>query len=99
MHTHVDSRGKYFTDVVRTEAVPVLIKLDDSLIRGEIHLPPEHRLLDLLNKEADFVAVTDVRIERKDGTITCPFMAIQRARVQWVIPQDEMTESKVNDAR
>ncbi|MGA9533783.1 MAG: hypothetical protein WBR18_13780 [Anaerolineales bacterium] len=99
MHTHVDPRGKYFTDVVRTEAIPVVIKLEDSLIRGKIHLHPEHRLLDQLNEDAGFMAVTDVQVEGQEGTITGPFMAIRRDRIQWVIPQDEMTVTKAHDAR
>jgi hypothetical protein len=99
MDTRIGPRGKYFTEVVRTEPVSVMIQLGDSLISGKIHLHPDHRLLDQLNQEPAFLAVTDAQVEKQDETIASSFLAVRRDRILWVIPQDEMTDLKANDAR
>jgi hypothetical protein len=94
----IGPRGKYFTDVVRTEPVPVVIQLEGSRVYGDVHLHPEHRLLDQLNESAGFLAVTNVRLEEPAGPITSSFMAIRLDRIVWVVPEAEIDGPEVDNA-
>lgn len=76
--------------------VGVVMLLDHYQVEGRVHLPPElSRFSDawerLMRDNRDYVPVTDVRVSLRDGhTIVAQpsFMAIRKADVRAVFPQD-----------
>ena len=88
MTTHYDEKGKFFTDVITKERVPVIIQTTTNRIHGMIHVRHESRLKDELNNEETFMAVTDVTIydlSGKEQEYQRGFLAINRASIVWLV--------------
>ncbi|MBN2555446.1 MAG: hypothetical protein JXA97_05855 [Anaerolineales bacterium] len=81
--------GKFFTDVISKHPLRATIQTIDGQIEGLVHLHPDYRLSDEINQENPFLAVTDARIIRADGTFTAPFIAVNKEHIIWVIPADD----------
>lgn len=94
MTTEYDDKGKYFTDVVTKMAVPATIQTATHLLRGKIHVRTDQRFKDELDLDEHFLAITDVSILGADGQIVfqAPFLAIQRAQIVWVMPEENRQE-------
>jgi hypothetical protein len=88
MTVHYSSRGKYFTDVVRTSQLPVTIETPGGRIRGNLHLRPENRLIDELNDSPPFLAVTEARILTQDGDTETDFLSLNKNQILWVLPEE-----------
>lgn len=91
MKIEYDDKGKYFTDVVTKNPIPVTIQTVEQRIRGLVHVHPDERLKDELDKNEKFVAVTDAIIYDQDGAIMhqCKFLAVHRAHIIWVMPEEQ----------
>lgn len=94
MGTHFDHKGKIFTDVVSKEPVAVIVQTTTHRISGCLHTRPDQRLKDELDVNEDFLAITDVSVTTLEGKreYESSFMAINRAHIIWVIPEDELIE-------
>lgn len=90
-------RGKYFTEVVSKDPVPVLIGTRDGRVEGVIYVHPDNRLLDEINEGPAFLAVTEARVHENGETVMTNFLALNRDQVHWVIPRDEMRGREPND--
>ncbi|KAA3645293.1 MAG: hypothetical protein DWQ07_12545 [Chloroflexi bacterium] len=95
MSTHFDHKGKIFTDVVSKERVAVIVQTTSHRVSGYLHTRPDQRLKDELDAREDFLALTDVSVSNLEGKqeYESEFMAINRAHIIWVIPEDELTEN------
>ena len=62
MTTHFDEKGKFFTDIISKESVPVIIQTETNRIHGLMHVRHESRLKDELNNEVGFMAITNKRL-------------------------------------
>ena len=92
MTVRVDAKGKIFTDIIRKDEVPVLIRTVTDLIHGHIYLRPEQRIKDELNAGADqFIAVTDAEVLGPNGAIAyrSSFLTLNKAHVVWIRPDEE----------
>lgn len=89
-------RGKYFTEVISKEPIPVLISTQMGQIEGLIYVHPEHRLLDEINEGPPFLAVTEARIDENGEVVETQFLALNREQINWVIPSDEIRGSERN---
>ncbi len=79
---------------IRRIQSPVRIILTDGTeIRGEVHILPDHRLLDLLNSGASnrtFIAVTEAGVKLPNGEeIHLPFLAINANVIRLCFPLRE----------
>ena len=97
MSTHYDEKGKFFTDVITKERVPVIVQTITNRIRGMMHVHNESRLKDELNNEETFLALTDVTIydlAGKQQEYQRGFLAINRASIVWLLleTEDEVEE-------
>ena len=92
MTVYVDSKGKVFTDVVHKDEIPVLIQTLTGQIRGDVYIHPDHRLIDEMNGEAGFIAVTDAEVFGPAGEAAyqAAFLTVNKRQVVWVRPDDEM---------
>ena len=94
-NSEYDERGKIFTRVVTKVSVNVVIQTTSQLIHGKIHVRPEERLSDELNKEGNFLAITNVVIYGSEGQIMyeTDFLSINRAQIIWILPTADLIES------
>ncbi len=82
---------KRFTHVVAKVPVPALIQTTSQRIKGTIYVRQGYRVSDTLREEEDFLAVTDAVV--LDGTgreiLRAPFLAVNKAHIVWVFPEQE----------
>ncbi len=86
--------GKTFTYVVAKEPVPATIQTLTHRIHGEIHVRRGTRMLDTLNTEEPFLAVTNAVVCDEAGRelYRTRFLSLHKAHIVWVLPDAE-TES------
>ncbi len=90
-----DNTGKFFTDRISKNPLDVLVQTTTHLIQGTIHIRPEERLKDELDRDELFLAITEANILDSAGETlhTNDFVAIHRDQIVWVLP-DEKEEGK-----
>jgi len=89
MTIEYDEKGKIFTDIVSKIAVYATVQTTMHLMRGRIHIRRDQRLKDELDGNEKFIAMTDVTVMNVEGhtLFQAPFMAVQRAHIVWVVPE------------
>ena len=89
MTIRYDDKGKFFTDVVSKEPVPVEIQTLVNRIEGNIYARPSDRLLDVLNKGESFIAMTDVVVKSLQGKVLshADFLLVNTEHIVWVRQQ------------
>jgi hypothetical protein len=97
MTTHYDDKGKIFTDIVQKKRIPVIIQTQTQSIHGIMHTRHDTRIKDALNSSKEqFFAVTDVVVYDSNGgeLHRVDFLAINRDRIIWLIPEEEAEENE-----
>lgn len=91
MAIQYDEKGKYYTDVVATQAVAATLQTTTHLLRGYLHLRSGDRLKDELDREGAFLALTDAVVLGADGEELCRsgFLAVGRAQIVWVTADED----------
>jgi hypothetical protein len=91
-HTY-DEKGKYFTDYVPKVALHVIIQALHFIVKGDVHLLPEERLIDELNSSGKFIAVSNAIVYAQSGEelYRTNFSPINLQHVVLIIPLEEMT--------
>ena len=89
MSIRFDEKGKFFTDFVSKEAVPVMIQTLTHRVKGNIHIHPGERLKDEINQTEPFFALTEATIYDHGGKVLyrCDFLALNREHVIWILPE------------
>jgi hypothetical protein len=75
------------------EKVPVILLTTTYRLEGEMHVVPGGRLLDEINKERDFIPVTNATIYEASGDApldTLDFIAVNKSLVVMVAPSVPM---------
>lgn len=90
MSIHFDDKGKFYTDVVTKEAVPVLIQTPTNRIRGNIYVRPGERIKDQINQEDEFLAVTDAILYDLSGEelYRRDLLLVNKAHLIWLAPEE-----------
>ena len=96
MSIEYDEKGKIFTDVVSKIAVNATIQTTTHMMRGQIHVRRDQRVIDELDLNESFLALTDVSVLDSDGQtlFQAPFLAVRRTQIVWVIPEQKTEESE-----
>jgi hypothetical protein len=91
-----DEKGKFFTNVVAKIPVRATIQTRMQLIQGNVHVRKGERLKDELDRDETFLAVTDASVQDVNGKalFEASFLAVQRAQIIWVRPDQEEPEDK-----
>jgi len=89
MDVGYDVKGKYFTKVVNKIVLQATIQTTTQRIRGELHIHPGHRLLDELNSDAAFLAVTNARVMESEDVTQAEFLALSKEQIVWVVPMEK----------
>ena len=94
MTIEYDEKGKIFTDIVSKRTVNATVQTTTHLMRGQIHVRRDQRIKDELDLDEKFLALTDVNVLAPDGQILfqAPFLAVNRAHVIWVLPEQNTSE-------
>jgi hypothetical protein len=94
MITQFEEKGKIFTNVISKKPISVTIMTTMGRVQGRIHIRPEDRLKDELNRTDTFIALTDATIYDLQGklVVSCKFMSLNCSNVIWVVPDDEVVE-------
>jgi uncharacterized protein DUF6812 len=89
-----DDKGKIFTDVVSKIAVYATIQTTTHMLRGRIHVRRDQRIIDELDVDENFIALTDVTVISADGQtlFQSPFLAVHRSHIVWVLPEQKSGE-------
>lgn len=95
MTIEYDEKGKIFTDIVTKIAVPATIQTTTHMMRGQIHVRRDQRVIDELDSNQNFLALTDVSVLDSNGQILfqTPFLALQRTQIVWVVPEQTSGEA------
>jgi hypothetical protein len=91
MSIEYDEKGKIFTDVVSKTAIHATIQTTTHLLQGYIHVRRDQRIKDELDRDKDFLALTDVNVLGSNGQslFQAPFLAVRRAHIVWVMPEEK----------
>ncbi len=94
MNYEYEEKGKIFTDVVSKTAMYATIQTTTHLLHGRIHVRRDQRMIDELDLDENFLAVTDVSVLGADGQtlFQAPFLAVRRTHIIWVIPEQKTDE-------
>jgi hypothetical protein len=94
MTIHFDEKGKFFTDVIRKDAIPIVVQTMTNVIRGHIHVLPGRRFKDEINRLEDFFAITDAVIYNPSGKelYRCEFLAASKDKIVWIFPEQEVPD-------
>ena len=90
MTIEYDEKGKYYTDIIKKQQLPVVIQTVTHLVRGQMHIREGERLKNELDRNESFLAVTGASVYGPDDKVlfSVPFMAVQRTQVVWIMPVD-----------
>ncbi len=91
MSIEFDEKGKFFTNLVSKVAVPATVQTSGPMIRGNVHVREGERLKDELDRDELFLAMTEASVLGPDGKVLfqAPFLAVRRAQIIWVMPDQE----------
>jgi hypothetical protein len=89
-----DDKGKFFTEVVSKENVPVIVQTTTNRIEGFMHVRSGYRIKDELNSEDQFIAITEANIFGAQGDVEyqTDFLAVNIQEVIWVMPDNRIKE-------
>ena len=96
MTIEYDEKGKIFTDIVSKIPIFATIQTTTHLLRGRIHVRRDQRVIDELDLNENFLPITDVSVMGPNGEtlFEAPFLALQRAHIVWVFPDQKTDEEK-----
>jgi hypothetical protein len=85
-----DEKGKIFTEVVTKMPIPIMMQTTTHRVLGNIHVRPDQRLKDELDRTESFLAVTEASILDADGKTVhrTEFLAVRRDQIVWVSPEE-----------
>jgi|SRR5215210_1023703 hypothetical protein len=94
MSIEYDEKGKIFTDIVSKIAIRATVQTTTHMLQGSIHVRRDKRIKDELDLDEDFLALTDVSVLGSNGQslFHTPFLAVRRAHIVWVIPEEKTGE-------
>ena len=96
MSIEYDEKGKFFTNVIAKIPIHATIQTTMQLIQGNVYVRKGERLKDELDRDEIFLAVTDASVLDVNGkaVFETSFLAVQRAQIIWVRPDEEEPEDK-----
>jgi hypothetical protein len=95
MYASFEEKGKIYTEIVTKAPIEVLIQTSQQLIRGMVHIRPQDRLKEELDKQEIFLAITDAVVVDENGIekYQTNFIAINRSHIIWIIPISDLKEA------
>ena len=100
MSIRYDDKGKFFTDVISKDQVPSIIQTLISRIHGNLHVRIDERVKDELNRDEQFLAITDAIVYNMQGekVSEAEFMLINRDHIIWTVPDEQNTQAPQSES-
>ena len=94
MSIRFDEKGKFFTDIISKNSIPVIIQTTAGRVQGRLHIRPSERFKDELNRMEKFVAITEAKIFEGSGDLSyeCEFFCVHRDQIVWMLPESEIID-------
>lgn len=91
---YIDEKGKFYTPVISKNSIWAKIQTVTHLVEGYIHVRPDDRVKDELDRSETFLAVTNARVYDSFGEIieNIDFISINRSKIVWLIPSERNQE-------
>lgn len=91
---YIDEKGKFYTPVISKNSIWAKIQTVTHLVEGYIHVRPDDRVKDELDRSETFLAVTNARLYDPSGKIyeTIDFISINRSQIVWLMPMERDQE-------
>jgi hypothetical protein len=89
MQTHVDEKGKYFTDHVTKRGMPIVASIRGAVVRGVVHLALDNRLKDEMNNGERFIAITQAQVwdaSEKQMQYQTDLLIVNKEQIVWIFP-------------
>lgn len=91
MDYRVDEKGKYYTNHINKRTIPVVVEVDNNIVRGIVHLTLDNRLKDELNADENFIAITQAQVYER-GTERLLYktdvVIVNKQRIVWIFPRE-----------
>lgn len=86
-----DEKGKIYTNVIPKLPVSVILQTDLHRIKGYLHIRPDERIKDELNRSEKFIAITGAVISDIQGNVLyrCEFLTLNSDQIHWLIPEED----------
>jgi len=90
MFASCEEKGKIYTQIIKKKPLAVTIQTESHTIQGTIYLRLDDRMIDSLNGNEKFIAITGASISDAQGNIVYQgdFLALNRDQIAWIIPAD-----------
>ena len=90
MGLRYNEKGKYFTDRITKDAIPFVIQTLLHRIEGNLHVRKGERVRDGINKDDQFVAVTEAVVYTIQGNHLheTDLLLVNKAQIIWMSPVD-----------
>jgi len=99
MSVHYDDKGKFFTDYISKDTVPVNIQTISQRIQGNVYVRPDDRLIDDLNGASHFIAVTQASVCNAQGEhlFQTEFLIVNKEYIILITPDSELIHEGEED--
>ncbi len=96
MQIEYDEKGKLFTEVIAKDKIWCHIQAESYYILGNVHVRVGDRLSDELNRENNFLAITEAEVYSPGGELLYSnnFLAVNRKHVVWLMPVEKPLTSQ-----
>lgn len=96
MINQFEEKGKIFTPVVTKKPIEVFIQTIQHKIRGKVYIRPSDRLIDELNSNSRYLAVTDATAYSEQGKelFKADFLTINSEQIIWILPVENLKTSE-----
>ena len=91
MSMRYNEKGKFFTEKITKDATPTIIQTLVHRIEGDLYVRLDERFIDALNKNEQFIAMTNAVVCNSHGQqlYQSDFLVVNRDHVVWIIPKKE----------
>lgn len=95
MSFEYDDKGKIYTEVITKTAISALVQTTTHLIQGKVHVRRDDRLIDELDRDKPFLAITEASIIGSGGETLreVPFIAVSRSQIVWISPDEALEQT------
>jgi len=92
MTIRYDEKGKFFTDIVTKNPIPVVAQTLIHRIEGSVFLREDERLKDALNQDSRFIAMGDVTVSTLKGRerYQSKFLLVNTEHIIWIIESEDI---------
>lgn len=94
MFNEFEDKGKIFTQKITKEQREVIIQTIHQKISGTVYIQMDLRLIDELNNQSGFIALTNVKIfdEHDQVKTKSKFLALNTNQIIWILPINEIND-------